>query len=135
MILSTVASMTLHNHPMGLLKHTYNRFETPQLDYYHSRKCNIESGVAGASAALAVGPALAVVLHRYISTMPVYSVYIKPKYIKLCPFHILVETIQRKFITTYTDNTVPHLIAGFHNIVHLEALLAVDQNNPNIERD
>jgi len=43
------------------------------------------------------------------------------------------ETVKTKFITA--DNAVPHLIAGLHNTVHLEALLlAVEQNNPNMER-
>jgi hypothetical protein len=77
----TVTSMTLH-----LLDETYWTYQTPNWrDYYYWRDY-IESGVAGASTALAVGAALAVVLQRYISTMP-------------------------------------HLIAGLHNTVHLKALL------------
>ncbi|MGL7671728.1 hypothetical protein, partial [Salmonella sp. NW850] len=57
-------------------------YQTPLL----SKRVYIESGVAAASTALAVGAALAVIFQKYISTMP-------------------------------------HLIAGLHNTIHLESLL------------
>ena len=95
--------------------------------------------MAAASTALAVGAALAVVvLQRYymICTMPVY-IHQHPNTFNnyhIISYHIMLKPLKAN-LQRLIEKAIPHLIAGLHNTVNLEALLAVQQNNPNMGRD
>ena len=94
--------------------------------------------MVAASTALAVGAALSVVVLQryYIWTMPVY-IHQHPNTFNnyhIISYHIMLKPLKVN-LQRLIEKAIPHLIAGLHNTVNLEALLAVQQNNPNMGRD